>query len=82
VLDKVLLFHVEPSSNKIIKTTSGEVYLRIGDSSKKLAYDDIKNLEYDKGERLYEEELVERILPRLIFFLSRSRRRPWTSIAC
>lgn len=59
-LDKVLLFHVEPSSNKIIKTTSGDVYLRIGDSSKKLAYDDIKNLEYDKGERLYEEELVER----------------------
>lgn len=59
-LDKVLLFHVEPSTNKIIKTTSGEVYLRIGDSSKKLAYDDIKNLEYDKGERLYEEELVER----------------------
>jgi len=59
-LDKVLLFHVESSSNKIIKTSSGDVYLRIGDSSKKLAYDDIKNLEYDKGERLYEEELVER----------------------
>ena len=59
-LDKVLLFHVESSSNKIIKTSSGDVYLRIGDSSKRLAYDDIKNLEYDKGERLYEEELVER----------------------
>lgn len=59
-LDKVLLFHVESSTNKIIKTSSNDVYLRIGDSSKKLTYEDIKNLEYDKGERLYEEELVER----------------------
>lgn len=58
--DKVLLFHIESSTNKIIKTSSNEVYLRIGDSSKKLPYEDIKNLEYDKGERLYEEELVER----------------------
>ena len=57
--DKVLLFHIESSANKIIKTSSSEVYLRIGDSSKKLSYEDIKNLEYDKGERLYEEELVE-----------------------
>lgn len=59
-LDKVLLFHIESSTNKIIKTSSNDVYLRIGDSSKKLVYDDIKNLEYDKGERLYEEEIVER----------------------
>lgn len=59
-LDKVLLFHVEPSTNKIIKTSSNDVYLRIGDSSKKLTYEDIKKLEYDKGERLFEEELVER----------------------
>lgn len=58
--DKVLLFHIESSANKIIKTSSSEVYLRIGDSSKRLSYEDIKNLEYDKGERLYEEELVER----------------------
>lgn len=58
--DKILLIHIEPSTNKIIKTSSSEVYLRIGDSSKKLGYEDIKNLEYDKGERLYEEELVER----------------------
>ena len=38
--DKVLLFHIESSTNKIIKTSSNEVYLRIGDSSKKLPYED------------------------------------------
>lgn len=57
---KILLIHVKASTSKVIRKTSGEVFLRIGDSSKKLHYEDIKNLEYDRGERLYEEEIVER----------------------
>lgn len=57
--DNIIVFDIYSSNDKIIRTTSDEVYLRIGDTSKKLTYNEIKNLEYDKGERLYEDEIVE-----------------------
>jgi ATP-dependent DNA helicase RecG len=39
--DHLLLIHLKPSAKKNIKTSSGEVYLRVGDSSKHLKHDDI-----------------------------------------
>ena len=60
ITSKILLIHVMANTSKVVRKASGDVFLRIGDSSKKLSYDDIKNLEYDRGERLHEEEIVER----------------------
>ena len=58
--DILLIYHIEPSVKRVIRTTSDDVYLRIGDQSRRLTHDEITNLEYDKGERHIEEELVER----------------------
>ncbi len=56
--DKILLFHVEPSMNYVIRNVKDEVYCRQGDSSIKLTYDQIKSLEYDRKERNFETELI------------------------
>lgn len=58
--DILFIYHVEPSVKRVIRTTADEVYLRIGDQSKKLTHGKITNLEYDKGERHIEEEIVDR----------------------
>jgi ATP-dependent DNA helicase RecG len=57
--DRILIIHVEPSLDKIHKTISDEVFLRVGDENKKLNFDQRLNLEYDKGERLFEDKIVE-----------------------
>lgn len=49
--DILLIYHIEPSVKRVIRTTSDDVYLRIGDQSRKLTHEEITNLEYDKGER-------------------------------
>lgn len=56
--DKILLFFVESSNNSVVKTTDGKVYLRVGDKSKKLDHDQVRQLEYDKGERSFEDIAV------------------------
>ncbi len=58
--DKLLLFHVELSSNKVIRTSRDEVYLRQGDSSNKLTAEQIRLLEYDRNEAVFEDELSRR----------------------
>lgn len=58
--DFIFIFHISPSTKRVIKGTSDDVYLRIGDQSKKLTHEQINNLEFDKGERYFEEEIVER----------------------
>lgn len=55
--DHILVFHVEPSS-KIHSTTADEVYLRIGDKSHRLNFEERMQLIYSKGSRYYEDELV------------------------
>src|SRR5699024_9539128 len=57
--DEVLLFYVEPSYDSIISLKDESVFLRINDKSKRLTYIQITQLEYDRGDRKYEEELVE-----------------------
>lgn len=57
--ETVLIYVIEPSTDKVIKQTDGNVYLRVGDKSKKLNHEQITQLEYDKGERSFEDVIVE-----------------------
>lgn len=59
-LDKIILFHIEASSNKVIRTAKDEVYLRQGDSSNKLDSGQVKILEYERNEMIFEDEIVKR----------------------
>lgn len=56
--NQILIFYIEPSVNNVIKTIDGKVYLRVGDKTKFLNHEQITHLEYDKGERVF-EDLVE-----------------------
>ncbi len=56
--DKILLYHIEPSMNRVIRNVKDEVYCRQGDSSIKLTYDQIKSLEYDRNETNFENQIV------------------------
>lgn len=54
--DRLLLLHIEASPEQVIKTVSGSVYLRVADRTKELKGDDLRNLEYSKNVRHYEDE--------------------------
>lgn len=56
--DNILLFHIEPAMNYIVKNNKDEVYCRQGDSSIKLTSDQIRSLEYDRKERDFEAEVL------------------------
>lgn len=56
---RLLLITVQPSHNLIIKTKSGDAYLRVGDQSRKLSAAQLMELEYSKGTRSYETTIVE-----------------------
>lgn len=56
--DNILLFHIEPELNYIIRNNKDEVYVRQGDSSIKLNSNQIRNLEYDRKERDFEAEIL------------------------
>ncbi|MCY3031796.1 ATP-binding protein [Aerococcus urinae] len=56
--DRLFLIRVELSVDRLIKSRNEEVYLRIGDKSVKQTYSQIRQLEYAKGERLFEDNLV------------------------
>lgn len=61
--DFILLFHVYASTNKVIYNAKGEVYLRQGDSSNKITdKEQIKILEYERNESVFEDELVRRAI--------------------
>lgn len=55
--DRLLLLHIFASSDRLIHTTNDSVYLRIGDKTREIKGDDLKNLEYSKGARHFEDEL-------------------------
>ena len=40
--DRLILLHIKPSVDKVISTTKDEVYLRIGDKSRKLSVEEIR----------------------------------------
>ena len=57
--DRLILLHIKPSFDKVIRTTKDEVYLRIGYKSRKLTVEEIRQLEYEKGVAHYEEEVCQ-----------------------
>ena len=57
--DRLILLHIKPSVDKVIRTTKDEVYLRIGYKSRKLTVEEIRQLEYEKGVAHYEEEVCQ-----------------------
>lgn len=57
--DNIMVFHIEPALNNVVKNTKDEVYMRQGDSSIKLNLEQIRSLEYDHRERDFEAEIVK-----------------------
>ena len=53
----VLLMHIEPSV-EVHANQADEVFMRVGDKSKKLAFEERMQLMYDKGERFFEDKPV------------------------
>lgn len=56
--DQILIMSVEASYDRVIKSYDGTVYLRQGDKSFELNHSQITQLEYDRGQRYFEDELV------------------------
>lgn len=56
--DLILIISVELSSNRVIAAPNDDVYLRQGDESIKLSYEQRTQLSYDKGQRFFEDETV------------------------
>lgn len=57
--DLILVLDVEPSTDRVItRRRDGAVFLRQGDKSKRQDYEQIRALEYDKNQRVFEDELV------------------------
>lgn len=57
--DRILLLHIFASVDRIIRTTNDSTYLRIGDKSKELKGEDLRNLEYAKSTSHFEDEICE-----------------------
>lgn len=57
--DKILVISVEPVYDKVIKSYDNNVYLRQFDKTEKLNHEQITQLEYDRGQRYFEDEVVE-----------------------
>lgn len=55
--DYLLLLHIEASPEQIIRTNNDSTFLRIGDQSREMKGEDLRNLEYTKNARHYEDEL-------------------------
>lgn len=59
--DSVLVLDVKPMENRVVhRRTDDAVFLRQGDKSPKLDAEQIRALEYDKGQLYYESELEPR----------------------
>ena len=55
--DRLLLLHIEAGRDQIIRTANDRTYLRIGDKSKEMLGENLRNLEYAKGARHFEDEV-------------------------
>lgn len=54
--DHLLLLHIENETERIIQTQNESVYLRIGDRTKEWKGENLRQLEYSRGLRRYEDE--------------------------
>ena len=58
--DFLFLIYVDSSSNEVIrKKSTSDVFLRMGDESQKLTHEQITQLEYDKGQRYFEDQIIQ-----------------------
>lgn len=55
----ILVINIAVSTNDVIYGPNEKVYLRINDASVELKHSQIMSLEYDKGDRRFEENIVE-----------------------
>ena len=55
--DIILLIHINPSTDTLSRTVKDEVFLRQGDSTNKLSLEQVKVLEYDRQEILFENQI-------------------------
>lgn len=53
---RLLLLHIEASTEQVIRTSNGSTYLRVADKTKELKGEDLRNLEYGKSVRHFEDE--------------------------
>jgi len=56
--DRLLLFYVEFSFDKVVRISSGDAHERIGDQTCKMSSEKIRQMEYDKREAIFEKELI------------------------
>lgn len=56
--DELLVLYIEPSLNRVIEADDGNAYLRSKDQTLLLRYEQRRQLEYDKGQRNFEDEIV------------------------
>lgn len=54
--DRLLLLHIKESVDQVIRTSNDSTWLRIGDRTRELKGEDLRNLEYVKSTRHYEDE--------------------------
>lgn len=57
--DFILRILVSLSVNQVIKTQNEKVYLRSADQSIELTHSQINALEYDKGQRFFEDQIID-----------------------
>lgn len=56
--DKILIISVDVSLDKVIVAPNDDVFLRRGDETVRLSYEQRKQLTYDKGEKSFEDEII------------------------
>ena len=57
--DFIFLICIDSSGNEVIrKKSTSEVFLRMHDQSQRLTHEQITQLEYDKGQRYFEDQIV------------------------
>ena len=54
--DRLLLLHIAASVDQVIRTKNDSTFLRVGDRTKELKGEDLRNLEYSKSTRHFEDE--------------------------
>ena len=57
--DEIWLLTVQPSDDKLYVNKKDEAYLRIGDETHHTTFEERKNLEFDKGIRAFESQIVD-----------------------
>lgn len=56
--DQLLIFEIQPSITQVIESNDGTAYLRSNDQSITLSYEQRRQLEFDKGQRSFEDQVV------------------------